>query len=166
MPRGPPARADLIEQLRARGALSGKPVEPDRLHVSLQHLGDFIDQLPKHLVCAAETAAAVVAMEPFRVAFDRAGGTRGPFLLRASDNATALQSFRKGLGDALIKAGIRRPMRALFTPHMTLSYGVNDAVERRVEPVSWTVRDFVLIESLYGKHQYILRGRWRVHNPH
>ncbi|MHB1206292.1 MAG: 2'-5' RNA ligase family protein [Rhodospirillaceae bacterium] len=87
--------ADIMEQLRARGALSGRPVEPDRLHVSLQHLGDFIDQLPKHLVTTAETAAAAVVMEPFEVAFDRAGGTRGPFILRASDNAAALQSFRR-----------------------------------------------------------------------
>ena len=161
-PDGPASSrvAELTEQLRARGALSGKPVEPERLHVSLHHVGDFMDQMPRRLVADVSGAARTIAMEPFEVAFDRAGGTKGPFILRASDDVPVLQSFRKSLNTALARAGFKRTLRARFTPHVTLSYSVNTAAERRIAPVSWTVRDFVLIESLYGKHQYVLRGRW------
>ena len=153
--------AELIEQLRARGAMSGRPVEPERLHVSLHHLGDFNDQMPPSVLSTAVAAAAeAVATDPFEIAFDRAGGTKGPFLLRASDGAPVLQAFQKSLNVALARTGFRRTSRARFTPHMTLSYSVNNAKERRIEPVSWPVRDLVLIESLYGKHRYILRGHW------
>ena len=155
------ARAtNLSAQLRERGALSGRAVEPDRLHVSLHHLGDFYDQVPPYVTSTAATAAAGVTMEPFNIAFDRAGGTKGPFLLRTSDGAPVLQSFHRNLSAALARAGFRRRMRTGFMPHLTLSYSPHTAAERGVEPVSWTVRDFVLIESLHGKHQYILRGRW------
>ncbi len=34
--------------------------------------------------------------------------------------------------------------------------------ERSIDPVSWTVRDFVLIHSLIGKSVYKERGRWQL----
>lgn len=152
--------ACLMARLRHEGIMSGSSVEPDRLHITLHHLGNFDDQIPASLVPTASMAAATVRTQPFRVAFDRAGGTIGPLLLRASDGARALRMFRQTLSDALIKAGLRRHATSAFNPHMTLSYNIGDIPEKTIEPIDWTIREFVLIESLLGKHKHIQRGCW------
>jgi len=152
----------LMAQLRNDGTMPGKPVDPDRLHVTLHHLGDFADQVPPSLMPAARAAAATVRMQPFDVAFDRAGGTKGQFLLRASDGSAALRVFRQTLGAALIKAGQRRRVDSTFNPHMTLSYDFSDVPERLIDPISWTARQFILIESLLGEHRHIERGCWSI----
>jgi 2'-5' RNA ligase len=152
----------LMARLRDDKIMPGKPVDADRLHVTLHHLGDFSDQMPPSLVPSASMAAATVRMQPFNVTFDRVGGTRGQFLLRASDGSAALMEFRQTLSAALIKAGLRGRVGTAFNPHMTLSYDFSDIPEQSVDPISWTVSQFVLIESLLGKHQHIGRGSWPI----
>ena len=158
--------AESLTQLMARlhhdGIMPGRPVDTDRLHLTLHHLGDFVDQIPPSLLPAAQAAAATVKIPPFEVAFDRIGGTKGQFLLRASDVSPALRHFRQTLSAALIKAGLRRYVEPAFTPHITLSYDFSDAPEMSIEPIAWTVREFVLIESLLGKHQHIKKASWLI----
>jgi 2'-5' RNA ligase len=91
----------LMERLHRDGILRGRLVEPDRLHITLLHLGNFGDQIPSNLVPTATMAAATVRTQPFGVAFDRVGGTTGPFLLRASDGARALRMFRQRLREVV-----------------------------------------------------------------
>jgi 2'-5' RNA ligase len=152
----------LMRRLRSDELMLGRPVDSDRLHVTLHHLGDFVDQIPPSLVPAATAAAATVRMQPFDVVFDRVGGTRGQFLLRACDGSTALKLFRQTLSAALTKAGLRRRVDPAFNPHMTLSYDFSDVPEQSIDPIQWTVRQFVLIESLLGKHRHIERGCWPI----
>jgi 2'-5' RNA ligase len=71
-----------------------------------------------------------------------------------------LKDFGALLRTTLIKAGLRRWLRGRFSPHMTLSYAAEDLTELPVDPVAWTVRDFVLVESLQGLHTHIQRGVW------
>jgi 2'-5' RNA ligase len=151
-----------MEWLRHEEIMRGRAVEAHRLHITLHHLGDFVDQIPSSLLPAARAAAATVKMPPFEVVFDRVGGTRGQFLLRASDGSMALRHFRQTLSTALIKAGLRRHIDAAFTPHVTLSYDISDAPELPIEPISWTVRQFHLIESRLGKHQHIEHDSWPI----
>jgi 2'-5' RNA ligase len=49
-----------------------------------------------------------------------------------------------------------------FNPHITLSYDDSDVPEQKIEPISWTVSQFTLTESLLGKHKHIERGRWQI----
>jgi 2'-5' RNA ligase len=150
----------LMRLLRRDGIMPGKPVETDRLHLTLFHLGDFVDHIPPSLIPAVQTAAASLRRTPLDVVFDRIGGTRGQFLLRASDPLVALISFRNILGSALIKAGLGRRVGRPFTPHVTLSYDFSDAPEIPIEPIGWTVREFHLVESLLGRHRHIRLGGW------
>jgi len=154
----------LMAQLRNDKIMPGRPVDADRLHVTLHHLGDFGDQVPPSLVPNASMAAATVKMQPFNVTFDRAGGTRGQFLLRASNEPAALMEFRKILSAALIKAGLRDRVKTAFNPHVTLSYDFSDVPQWQIEPITWTVSQFFLIESLLGKHQHVIRGSWQIQN--
>jgi RNA 2',3'-cyclic 3'-phosphodiesterase len=152
----------LMARLSRDGLMPGRPVDPDRLHLTLHHLGDFADQILPSLMPAARTAAATLRMPPFEVVFDRIGGTKGQFLLRASGELTALRDFRQALTAALIRAGLRRWMDQAFTPHITLSYDFSDSPEMVVEPIAWTVREFVLVQSLLGKHRHIRQGTWPI----
>jgi 2'-5' RNA ligase len=154
----------LMGRLHDDAIMPGRPVDADRWHVTLNHLGDFVDQIPPGLVPAAIAAAATVRMQPFDAVFDRVGGTRGQFLLRPSDGSAAMRAFRQALSVALIKAGLRDRVDSAFNPHITLSYDFNDVPERAIEPICWTVRQFVLIESLRGEHRHIPRGRWSIHS--
>ena len=77
--------AQLMARLRRDEIMPGRPVDVDRLHLTLHHLGDFDDQIPPSLIPSASAAAASVATEPFEIVFNRVGGTRGQLLLRVAE---------------------------------------------------------------------------------
>jgi len=143
--------------LKRAHKFDGKLIPPERLHISLFFLGG----LPEQDVRAACTAAAEVRMEPFEVLFDRTAsfhGKRGsrPFVLVGDDGLQRLTSFRQMLGGAMLRSGLRRVANTNFTPHVTLLYDARAVEEYPIEPISWTVNEFVLIRSLRG-HEHLAR---------
>ncbi len=159
------AQADGVAQsLRQALGLAGRPLAVDRLHVTLHHLGDYVG-LPNGVVEAARQAAAAVTAAPFEVVFDRAasfasrpGGN--PFVLQGEPGGLAeLSAFRRDLGEALARVGLGRWAKPQFTPHMTLLYDDKVVEARPVEPVRWTVGEFVLVHSLLGKTRHIPLAR-------
>jgi 2'-5' RNA ligase len=65
------------------------------------------------------------------------------------------------LGRSLVKIGFRRGAITDFTPHVTLLYDRRNVEEQPIEPISWTVREFVLIHSMQG-HTHL--ARWPLRN--
>jgi 2'-5' RNA ligase len=153
----------LRERLCEEFGLSGRRIAADRLHISLHGIGAY-DGLPRAAVQRAkEAGGAAVLAKPFDIVLDRAmsfGPKREvlPFVLRTGDEA-ALVTFHWLLGGAMKNAGFRR-IASRFTPHMTLLYGDRAVAERSVDAIQWTVRDFVLIQSLRGRGQHIRLARW------
>jgi 2'-5' RNA ligase len=105
---------------------------------------------------------------PFEVTFDRVLSFKGrpghrPLVLTGETGLNPLIDFQQALGEALGKAlgkaGLRLS-RARFTPHLTLLYDEGKFDPRPIEPITWTVRDFVLIHSWLGKTLYVEKGRW------
>ena len=164
-----PAReriARAIEGLRADHGLTARPVQADKLHVTLFHVGDFPGIPPGLLdkVHAAASQAARVA--PFEVAFDRAASFTGrpgnrPFVLRGGEALAPLVAFQKSLSDALARLSIVRKER-VYTPHVTLLYDDPLVPEQAVAPLAWTVSEFVLIDSLMNQpvKRYDVLARW------
>jgi len=153
--------AERIHQLA--GALKrvhrfdGKPIAPERLHISLFALSG----LPESQLCAAWEAAMDVRTEPFEVSFDRTASFRGqpdnrPFVLIGEKGLHRLQSFRQMLGAAMMRRGLKRLASTSFTPHVTLLYDSRGVDEYPIEPIGWTVREFVLVRSLDG-HEHLVR---------
>jgi RNA 2',3'-cyclic 3'-phosphodiesterase len=147
----------LARTLKRAHNFSGKPIASDRLHISLFFLGG----LPDHIVRMACEALTGVRMQPFDVSFDRVVSFRGkpgsrPFVLVGGEGPSQLKSFRQMLGDALTRRGLRREANTNFTPHVTLLYDARHAEEYPIEPISWTVHEFVLIRSKNG-HQHVAR---------
>jgi 2'-5' RNA ligase len=144
----------------------GRALEAERLHVSLYPVGAYDDVLPQELVDAVRAAADKVTHPAFDVVFDRAATFGGaaqsrPFVLKSGDDGllVPLHAFRVALGVALADAGLPITDRKM-TPHMTLSYAPQVAAEIAMAPLRWRAREFVLIDSHVGQHEYRMLGRW------
>jgi 2'-5' RNA ligase len=63
-----------------------------------------------------------------------------------------------------IRAGLCRdgmPMLDYrFDPHLTLSYKPDGRGHEFIEPIHWTITDFLLIESVVGETRHVELGRW------
>ena len=160
------------EQITALGkalcethGLHSKLIAPERLHITLHHLGDHAG-VPAEVVEAAGRAAARMACPPFKVVLDHAMSFRmrrdkAPFVLRSAEGQdSALMDFQRELGLAMAREGLGHSVDARFTPHVTLSYAPRELPESTVEPLRWTVREFVLIHSLLGKGEHRVLARW------
>ncbi|QTC92974.1 2'-5' RNA ligase family protein [Brevundimonas goettingensis] len=155
--------AALGEDLKRKHGMKSKVHAVDRLHVTLFHLGDF-PGLPNDLVRKATAAAEGMKAEPFEVTFDHATSFAGrpknrPFILKGSEAGLAdLQAYRAAVGLALASQGVKTA--GAFTPHVTLLYDDPIIEPDPIAPISWTVRELVLVRSLLGQgvHEHI--GRW------
>lgn len=162
-----PAITELARQRQQVDGLKGRPLAPDRLHITLHHVGDFAG-LQQGLLNRAMAAAASLAMLPFDLQFDRVRSFAGrpgsrPFVLSGSDEGVAgVMAFQRTLCDALRRQGFAISPKQTFTPHLTLLYDDKLVPEQQVDPIGWTASDFVLIHSLLGKTVHIPLGRWPV----
>ncbi|HEY0107044.1 MAG TPA: 2'-5' RNA ligase family protein [Rhizomicrobium sp.] len=154
----------LAGALKAKHGLGGTLILPEHLHITLFHLGDW-RELPQAIVEIASKAAGEIAAAPFEVACRRAESFRNstgvyPFVLLAEPGATPLHAFQQALGAALKKNGLGGATQGDFKPHVTLLRDDTRVKPVPVGPLSWTVRDFVLVHSLLGQTRHIHLGRW------
>jgi 2'-5' RNA ligase len=153
----------VAKDLRDAHGLHCPLVRPQCLHVTLLGIGRYAELSPA-MIAAFCAAATSVAMAPFRVALNRAtsfaGDRERPLVLLGDGGVTGIEMLRRKLLLALRGAGFRSSKIRSFTPHMTLLYDRRDLGEHLVEEIGWTVRDFVLIHSLYGQSRHIPLARW------
>ena len=153
--------ARTAQQLCIRHRLFGRVLAPERFHVSLLGFGAHAG-VPPDLVAGAAEAAAAIAASPFDVSFDRAVsflGKQRPLVLCSGDDVPALIALQRTLGQAVQAQGLGRA-KPQYTPHVTMLYDERAVEDHAIEPVRWTVREFVLVHSLRGQGQYVPLGRW------
>ena len=148
----------------ARHGLHGRPLRPDRLHVTLFHLGDWAG-VSTDLVAAVGKAAGDLREAPLGVAFDTAmsfvtRGAQKPFVLKASSGNAALHAFHARLATSLKRNGLGEWTRGSFEPHVTLAYDRTVVPPHAIPPIGWTACDFVLVHSLLGQTRHIPLARW------
>jgi RNA 2',3'-cyclic 3'-phosphodiesterase len=163
----PAAKAERIMQLMqgivGRLCLRATLRPVDLLHVSLVGVGDFTGPLPVGMIEAAKVGVSTLQIAAFDVTFSSVasyGG--GAIVLQARAGDRVLVAFREALKLALWKAGVRLPEKGArngFSPHVTMAYG-DWAPEFFVDPISWTVDEFVLIDSWVGQSKHVALGRW------
>jgi RNA 2',3'-cyclic 3'-phosphodiesterase len=151
---------DLWEEFDWLGARDDR-VEPERFHVTLVRLGAWPHH-PDSVIARAQGVCASLDATAFRIVLDNLiVGDR--VLLKPSEAVPALDRFQRRLAGELAKAGLVRARGCRFNPHMTASYRTRAHGDVFLPPVSWMVREFVLIESLIGHRRQIERGRWGLH---
>uniref|UniRef100_B0SWI1 2'-5' RNA ligase n=1 Tax=Caulobacter sp. (strain K31) TaxID=366602 RepID=B0SWI1_CAUSK len=155
--------AHRAAQLRAAHALSGRPLAPERFHVTLHHLGDHAG-VRRDIVAMASEAAEMIATPAFDVTFDRAAsfhnGGNNPHVLQGGEGLDALKAFQRDLGLAMARAGLGRLADKSFTPHVTMLYDPRLVAEQAVAPVTWRVAGFTLVHSLLGRTEHVPLQRW------
>jgi RNA 2',3'-cyclic 3'-phosphodiesterase len=155
--------ANSAHHERQTHALMGKPLPPERLHVTAIHLGDYPDY-PAGPMARATNAADTVAFGPFEMAFDRLGsfaaGETRPLVLTSGEGLADFHIFRNRLRTALRAFGLADRLRPKITPHMTLLYDRREVPAHPIDPIKWVARDFVLVDSLVGMTQHAELGRW------
>lgn len=157
--RPPPLAAAHIDNSWAWLGPPSRRVRRKRLHVTLNILDDW-PFLPLKLLEAMVAAGDTVAFDPFRVVFDQLGGGSRSIVLRPSERIAALHRFQRQLADALARAGVRTRRDARFSPHLTLIHLGRPHFVEAADPVSWTVEEFLLIESLVGWTRHVVHRRW------
>jgi RNA 2',3'-cyclic 3'-phosphodiesterase len=143
----------LAGVLKRAHQFEGRLIAPECLHISLFFLGGWHERA----VHVARETAAAVRVVPFEISFDRTASFRGkagnrPFVLVGDAGLERLRSFRKKIGAALALGGLNRVASTNFEPHITLLYNARNVEEYPIEPIRWTVTEFVLIRSMNGHH--------------
>ncbi len=157
----------LANSLKTEHGLQGKPLLPERFHVTLHHLGDF-SGIPQKVVDAASRAASsLVSTAPFEVSFDRVVTFRArdqkPLVLVGDEGVAPLLDFHRRLETVLARFGIKPETR--FKPHLTLLYDRQGIPETTVERLGWTVNEIVLVHSLLGQTKHVPLARWSLGLP-
>lgn len=145
-------------RLQRQEPLRGRPIARQRLHVTLGMVGRWPRRPPDDVIDLARQIADQIAMRPFKTEFKRLqswGKSKGPLVLVGDDEAVGLEL----LHDALYAAWGLEP-DPQFRPHMSLIWSPDRLPDRRVRPFGWTVREFVLIHSVYGQSRHDILGRW------
>ena len=135
----------------------------DRLHVTLAITEDFDAPHPA-LADALCRAGEKVSAEPFEIRLDQLSGGRRTVALRPAHSIASLRSLQAQVSRAMTGEGV--PMRPewQFNPHVTLVYRDAEPVTRPIEAFGWTVREFVLIQSLVGLTRHQILGHWPLAN--
>jgi RNA 2',3'-cyclic 3'-phosphodiesterase len=149
---------------RDKLGLSGWPLAKHRFHSTLLPLGGYFGR-PEGLVEVSCQVAATIERTGFNLQFDRVGsyarkdGVAAPLVASLGGGLAGFMGLQQALRDGFEVSGLKAPQ---YTPHVTLLYDHRHVEPYAIEPISWTVREFVLIHSLIGRSQHIVLGRWRL----
>lgn len=157
------AIASFGARLRGQYALKGKVQAPGLMHVTLYFMGGFVG-VPQDLVDRACGALAGFRVPAFDVCFDRVLSFRRksnrPVVLVGGEALAPLCRFQGRLRAVLVAAHLPEPEKIAFNPHVTLLRDDREVPEQSIEPVCWTVREFVLVRSLQGRGRHEVLARF------
>ena len=139
--------SDALRQVCARRAAYGldDSYPADRLHCTMVRLGDEANWSGAALAQLKALLGSLTA-EPFTVTLDLIAGN----LLRSAKGIPSASLFHRTLRRRVAMCGVRLPEHD-FWLHLSLAYrGAAIAAARKIEPIRWTVDEFLLIRSHKG----------------
>jgi 2'-5' RNA ligase len=156
----------LAAEFRRRHGLTGQPVAPDRLHISLNFIANLA-RPDRQVIDRAVAAAAIVVMPAFVIALDRAGSWgRGAgakaFVMSGDDGLIGARLLHTKIHESLAPTGLVPRREPNVEPHMTLLRDRGEAPPEFVDPMSWRVEEFVLLDSVRGEGRHEVLGRWHL----
>ncbi|CAN7234336.1 hypothetical protein LJR090_001036 [Bosea sp. LjRoot90] len=162
----PPEDAAAIDafahDLRSSHDLRGWPIGPERYHVTLCGIERYGGVASEEIAALEKVGASMVA-SGFTVAFDRVAGHGKPgdrqaIFLETSLTFPILDRLQGRLRREMRARGFRTPSK--FGPHLTLLYDECPFSRPMVPPVSFPVREFVLVRSVHGASCHDHLARW------
>ncbi|MGN6144780.1 MAG: 2'-5' RNA ligase family protein [Mesorhizobium sp.] len=146
--------------IKRDNAILVKGIFPDRFHISLRGIGDYV-RIPTRVPFAAIRAAQRIVLSPFEVVLYRAVTFPGfrddrPTVLLAESRE--LRELADMLFGHLRREGLRPG--EFRDPHMTLFYSPRSIRPVDIEPIRFRVDRFYLIHSECGLTRYNVLGCW------
>lgn len=159
----------LAQQLRDTLQLSGRTLPMERLHVTLNFLGQYPSA--SGLGEIAATAAGSVRASAIELCSERlksfesppGGARRSLPLVLLTDDPAPLRALRLRLARALARTGCFASAAEGTKPHITLLYDRKPVAEQAVPRLCWTAREFLLVRSLVGKSEHQVLARFALH---
>ena len=156
--------ASAARHLKQVHAPRGRWIGPDRYHLTLRFLGEH-STLPDPLIAACRAAGDAVRAAPFSFALDVAASfsnRRIPWWLGCHAMPAPLDALWSALAESLAANGIAQDEPTPRAAHVTI---LRDADRRLapepIDPISWSVDDFVLVDSAIGAaSSYRIVHRW------
>jgi len=154
----------VLRSLRPAEGFTAQALPAERLHVSLNWVGGF-QRPPAPVIGKACEVAASVSARPFDVAFNRVGTwTSGdspwPLVLWGDEGVIGAEGLHTAIHRAMVRTGMAPRREPQIVPHLTLLRDRAVMPEAFIDPIRWTVREFVLIHSLHGKGRHDVVGRF------
>ncbi|MEW6099620.1 MAG: RNA 2',3'-cyclic phosphodiesterase [Pseudomonadota bacterium] len=155
-PPAPVREALAQQQARWTWPRRARLVPAGRLHLTLHFLGAM--EPPRRALLMSLPA---VPFEPFEFAIERAGRWRGIAWMGPGEVPLPLLALQAALGQQLRERGFELEERP-YAAHVTLAREAAQAGEPGViDPVQWTVREYVLAASVPGERRdYVVLRRF------
>lgn len=153
----------LGQDLRQRHGLKGALTPAARLHLSLNFVGSFRGPPTKAVMEKAASLADRVSAAPFLMSLNHVQSWRNdphPLVLLGEDGVIGAQLLHSAIHKALVSGTMAPRREPEFWPHMSLLRDKALAPEEFVEPITWTVKEFVLLDSVFGEGRHEVLGRW------
>jgi RNA 2',3'-cyclic 3'-phosphodiesterase len=156
-----------VGRLVRRGLeLKGPPQKAANFHVTVHHLGDYVDLSPR-LVGSALEALEAIDTPAFDILMDHVAGFRGrpqhPIVLRCPEASAGVHVLWSTARAVLAAHGFSAWLEKKFTPHLTLMYADRmPSTPFPIQSIGWNVQEIVLVHSLLGRSEYQFLGSKRL----
>ena len=131
--------------------------------MSLNFVGSFRGPPTRAVMEKASALAEKVSCRAFAVTLNQVESWQGdprPLVLVGDDGLIGVRLLHTAIHKALA-AGTMAPRREPeIWPHVSLLWDRGEAPPQFVEPITWKVRDFVLLDSPHGEGRHEVLGRW------
>ncbi|TAL73332.1 MAG: 2'-5' RNA ligase [Rhodanobacter sp.] len=159
------------ERLQRVHRVGGTRISADALRLDLCPMGRVV-RLVRPAEQALLAAGAAVSTAGFTLTFDSATrlhthAVQFPLTLKANAASTAAAlELRKALAAAQAAVGLQVLAVTGFSAYIALMQGDTlRGVEEIINPIEWTVREFVLIRRFFGGLRHEVIGRWPLTAP-
>ncbi|HVY98583.1 MAG TPA: 2'-5' RNA ligase family protein [Dongiaceae bacterium] len=163
----------LRQETVARERIFGRPVAPERLHISIAPLmrsspcavpgfADTIEPLADGIVLQATMPAFDVVLDRVQTfnSRERDAAHRRYYLVLDGGDLPGLMRLNDLFRQSLARRGLGAGMPTAFNPHLTLFYANRPIAPRDVPALRWTVRDIALVQSFHGQGRHAILKRW------
>jgi 2'-5' RNA ligase len=142
----------------------GHAVRPEHLHLTTAILDDHL-AFPQGIAERLQAVGDAIVADQFPIVLDQVAASEHSVVMIPSEPLHSFRAFQQGLAKAMARAGLgpRRGWR--FSPHVTLLYRPGAPLRQWTDALSWTVTEFVLIDSLLGLTRHEVLARWPLLAP-
>ena len=153
--------AAFAQDLLAAKGVSGKPIDAQRLHVTLELVGHDVGAECLERACQAADSVKHASVD---VRFDAAmtfAAPSGPFVLLGDSGLDGVRELRTALACAMADKGFTSSRS--YEPHMTLGYDPQHRVARfPLAAMGFRGAEFCLIKSHIGLSRHEVLRRWQL----